>query len=292
MGQIAICGQVAESKRALLRQLSSTSHGRVIPHRDEMGLVVVLSQMTRPVGKETGAAPQADVQLTSKKSIHSAHCSEDAGGQRDGGAHVEACEEPSGSATSCLAPLGDRLGTMAAIILPFLGLVAAAFLLWGWGFSWVDLGLLLGMYVADGLGITVGFHRLFIHRSFETYPVVQVRLRRPRVDGRAGVAARVGGHCTAGTTSTATRRDDPHSPHHHGGGVLGPAARLLARPHRLVLRARPAGPGPLRQGPAHRAASCGWRAPCSRCGWSSAWCSRPSLGGLLIADRGGRLRRA
>ena len=32
----------------------------------------------------------------------------------------------------------------------------------------VDLVLLAGFYVACGLGITVGFHRLFTHKSFET----------------------------------------------------------------------------------------------------------------------------
>src|SRR5688572_11744898 len=69
--------------------------------------------------------------------------------------------------------LGGRLVTLAAIIVPFLGLVAAVVFLWGWGLSWVDLGLLVGMYVLTALGITVGFHRLFVHRSFETYPWVQ-----------------------------------------------------------------------------------------------------------------------
>src|SRR4051812_16362977 len=72
-----------------------------------------------------------------------------------------------------LAPLTVRMTTFAVILLPFLGLVAAPFFLWGWGFSWVDLGLLLGMYVVSALGITVGFHRLFTHRSFETYTWVK-----------------------------------------------------------------------------------------------------------------------
>src|SRR5207244_6756731 len=69
--------------------------------------------------------------------------------------------------------LGGRLVTLAAIIVPFLGLVAAVVFLWGWGFHWVDLGLLLGMYVLTALGITVGFHRLFVHRSFEPNMVVK-----------------------------------------------------------------------------------------------------------------------
>src|SRR5918992_1580796 len=54
-----------------------------------------------------------------------------------------------------------------------LGVRAAPFFVWGWGFGWTDLGLLLGMYVLTALGITVGFHRLFVHRSFETYTWVK-----------------------------------------------------------------------------------------------------------------------
>jgi stearoyl-CoA desaturase (delta-9 desaturase) len=56
-----------------------------------------------------------------------------------------------------------------AIGAPLAGVIAAPFYVWGWGFRWTDLGLLVGMYVLTALGITVGFHRLFVHRSFETY---------------------------------------------------------------------------------------------------------------------------
>src|SRR5207248_4998969 len=67
------------------------------------------------------------------------------------------------------APAIVRVSAFLAITLPLLGLVAVPFFLWGWGFHWVDLGLLLGMYIVTAFGITVGFHRLFVHRSFETY---------------------------------------------------------------------------------------------------------------------------
>ena len=59
-----------------------------------------------------------------------------------------------------------RAVILLAVVLPLLGLVAAVALLWGHGFSWVHLGLLLGMYLLTALGITVGFHRLFTHRAF------------------------------------------------------------------------------------------------------------------------------
>ena len=94
---------------------------------------------------------------------------------------------PAGSRWAC------RLANLLAVVLPLLGLAAAGVFLWGRGFSWVELGLLLGMYVLTALGITVGFHRLFTHRSFETYPAVQFILGVARLDGRPGAAAQVGG---------------------------------------------------------------------------------------------------
>jgi stearoyl-CoA desaturase (delta-9 desaturase) len=62
-----------------------------------------------------------------------------------------------------------QLAMILAIVVPLSGVIAAPFFVWGWGFHWVDLGLLLGIYIITVLGITVGFHRLFVHRSFETY---------------------------------------------------------------------------------------------------------------------------
>lgn len=118
------------------------------------------------------------------------------------------------------ASLGVQLVTFVAIVVPFLGLVAAPFFLWGWGFSWADLGLLLGMYVLTALGITVGFHRLFTHRSFETYTWVKFLLAvlgSMAVQGPLlkWVAQHRRHHKHSDTP------DDPHSPHHHGRGVLG-----------------------------------------------------------------------
>src|SRR5438876_9468795 len=72
--------------------------------------------------------------------------------------------------------LGMWVVNLLAVTVPLLALGAAAIFFWGWGFHWVDLGLLLGMYVLTALGITVGFHRLFTHRAFETYGVVQFLL--------------------------------------------------------------------------------------------------------------------
>jgi stearoyl-CoA desaturase (Delta-9 desaturase) len=109
---------------------------------------------------------------------------------------------------------------LAAVVLPFLGLGAAAVFLWGWGFSWVDLGLLLGMYLVTALGITVGFHRLFTHRSFRTNGFVQVVLGvlgSMAIEGPLlkWVALHRRHHAHS------DKPGDPHSPHLHGAGVLG-----------------------------------------------------------------------
>lgn len=62
------------------------------------------------------------------------------------------------------------------IILPTLATIFA--ITWGClrGFHAVDLWILLGMYVANGLGVTVGYHRLFTHRGFETYRPIRYAL--------------------------------------------------------------------------------------------------------------------
>jgi stearoyl-CoA desaturase (Delta-9 desaturase) len=113
-----------------------------------------------------------------------------------------------------------RLLNLAAVIVPFLGFVAVVVSLWGRGFHWVDLSLLLGMYAVTTMGITVGFHRLFTHRSFETNRVVQFFLAvlgSMAVEGPLlkWVAVHRRHHQYSDTHA------DPHSPHEQGDGLLG-----------------------------------------------------------------------
>ncbi len=113
-----------------------------------------------------------------------------------------------------------RIANLTAVIVPFLGLVTAIVLLWGRGFSWVELGLMLGMYLLTVLGITVGYHRLFSHHSFETNRVVQFLLAvlgSMAVQGPLlkWVALHRRHHQFSDTA------DDPHSPHAHDQGFFG-----------------------------------------------------------------------
>ncbi len=119
-----------------------------------------------------------------------------------------------------ISPGRVQVVTLLAVIVPFLGLVAAVVLLWGWGFSWVELGLLLGMYVLTALGISVGFHRLFTHRSFETSRVVQLVLAVLGSMAVQGSILRwVAMHRCHHQHSD--KHGDPHSPHHESRGILG-----------------------------------------------------------------------
>ena len=118
------------------------------------------------------------------------------------------------------ALLRTRVLNMLGVVLPFVGVIAAGISFWGPGFGWVPLGLLVGMYVLTVLGVTVGFHRLFTHRSFETNRVVEFVLG---VLGSMAVQGPVI-HWVARHRlhhQNSDRPGDPHSPHLHGEGVAG-----------------------------------------------------------------------
>lgn len=92
------------------------------------------------------------------------------------------------------------------------------FMLWGRGFSWVDLTLFVVLYFASGIGVTLGFHRLFTHRSFETVRPIKHLL------GILGSMSAEGPllHWTADHRrhhQHSDRENDPHSPHGFGEGA-------------------------------------------------------------------------
>jgi len=113
-----------------------------------------------------------------------------------------------------------KAGTLAAVLLPPLGLVAAVVLVWGWGVSWADLGLLAGFYLLTAVGVTVGFHRLFVHRSFQTGTAVQLVLAALGSMAAQGPLFRWAAHHRRHHQHSDTARD-PHSPHRPGGRLRG-----------------------------------------------------------------------
>src|SRR5436190_20149770 len=69
-----------------------------------------------------------------------------------------------------------KLALVAGLTVPFFGLIATVYLFWR---SWVgptELCLFAFFYAYTVLGMTVGFHRLFTHRSFETGRVMKFLL--------------------------------------------------------------------------------------------------------------------
>lgn len=106
----------------------------------------------------------------------------------------------------------QRRTMLIVTLMPLAALVFVIVQLWGWGVSARDLWIGLGFYVLTGLGITVGFHRLLTHKSFDAPPVVRAAWA---VAGSLAVQGDV-------ITWVATHRrhhaysdehGDPHSPH-------------------------------------------------------------------------------
>jgi stearoyl-CoA desaturase (Delta-9 desaturase) len=115
----------------------------------------------------------------------------------------------------------DRVITGLITVLPILFLGVAAWQLWNKALNWHDLTVFAIVYVATGLGITVGFHRLFTHRSFKTSPWLRgvfAALGSAAIEGP--VISWVADHRKHHAFSD--EEGDPHSPHvGHGSGWRG-----------------------------------------------------------------------
>jgi stearoyl-CoA desaturase (delta-9 desaturase) len=62
----------------------------------------------------------------------------------------------------------EKAVNLGAVVVPFLATIAAIALLWNSVVSATDLIIAAVMYPLTAIGITVGFHRLLTHRSFQT----------------------------------------------------------------------------------------------------------------------------
>ncbi|MBI5310060.1 MAG: acyl-CoA desaturase [Actinobacteria bacterium] len=105
-----------------------------------------------------------------------------------------------------------KIGTLAVVVIPFVAFLAAVVLLWEKWIHTHDLIVLLTMHVIAAFGITVGFHRLLTHRSFETKPWVRGLLTAAgslAIEGRPThwVADHRRHHAYS------DEEGDPHSPH-------------------------------------------------------------------------------
>jgi stearoyl-CoA desaturase (Delta-9 desaturase) len=141
-------------------------------------------------------------------------------------------DPPEGPTAEEIEPAGigtpvARTVTGVITAAPVLLLALAASQVWDRQLHWRDIAIFLIMYVPIGLGITVGFHRLFTHRSFKTSPWLRGLfgvLGTMAIEGP--VVAWVADHRKHHAYSD--RQGDPHSPHvDHGGGWRGALRGLL-----------------------------------------------------------------
>ena len=116
--------------------------------------------------------------------------------------------------------LGLRTINLVTIVVPFVATLGAMFLLWGRGFNWVHLSILAVGYSLTVLGVTVGFHRLFTHKSFETSRFMRAILAVLGCMSVEGPLLKwVAMHRRHHQNSDMDH--DPHSPHLHGDGFKG-----------------------------------------------------------------------
>jgi len=119
----------------------------------------------------------------------------------------------------------SRLVTLVAVVVPALGLLSATGLLWGVALRPIDAALFAVLYIVPGLGVTVGFHRLFSHRSFQTTPAMRATLA---ILGSMTIQGPVTQWVTDHRRHHAMsdRPGDPHSPHGEREGFFGGVAGL------------------------------------------------------------------
>jgi stearoyl-CoA desaturase (delta-9 desaturase) len=125
---------------------------------------------------------------------------------------------PDGRALPEVGSRADMVANIAVTVVPFLLVALAAVKAWDGWLHWQDLVVFAIVYIPIGLGVTVGYHRLFTHRSFVPKRWLKI------------VLATIGSFAMEGSLSgwVAAHRQhhvfsdapgDPHSPHAYGSGV-------------------------------------------------------------------------
>jgi len=124
------------------------------------------------------------------------------------------------------APASAMVVLVIGVVLPFLALLAAVPIAWGWGLSWSDIAIAGVFYLVSGFGIAVGFHRYFTHGAFKARRWLRVTLA---VAGSLAVEGSliqwVADHRRH--HAFADREGDPHSPWRYGASATGLAKGLF-----------------------------------------------------------------
>ena len=78
--------------------------------------------------------------------------------------------------TSRVENLYQKVAISILVFVPLAATIYAIYAAWGSLVDWLDLTLLLVMYVLVGLGVTIGFHRYLAHGSFKTHTPLKLLL--------------------------------------------------------------------------------------------------------------------
>ncbi len=115
----------------------------------------------------------------------------------------------------------ERAANLAGVVVPFAGVLLSIVLLWNRAVDGIDLAILAATYFLTAMGVTVGYHRLLTHRSFQTHPWLE---RTLAVLGSLSVQGSVLDWVADHRKHHAhtDEEGDPHSPHvGHGSGLGG-----------------------------------------------------------------------
>jgi stearoyl-CoA desaturase (Delta-9 desaturase) len=125
-------------------------------------------------------------------------------------------------------PLGAKIFVFFGVVGPLIATVYGITLVWQRYVDWLDIGLLIAFYLISGLGITIGFHRMLTHKSFETSKYVKALFLI------MGCMAWENNPITWASThikhhAHSDEEDDPHSPlvslfHAHVGWIFQDSA--------------------------------------------------------------------
>jgi len=108
---------------------------------------------------------------------------------------------------------------IAFMIIPVVALVTAVTLAWGWGITLLDVVIATIAYFGTGLGVTVGFHRHFTHKSFKATRPMKVALAiTGSLAFQGSIVSWVADHRRHHAFSD--KEGDPHSPWLFGTGPL------------------------------------------------------------------------
>ena len=124
----------------------------------------------------------------------------------------------------------QRIVIIVLTVLPLAGFAFAVFTFWGAGLSLLDAGIALAFYLFTGYGITVGYHRLFTHQSFEARRSLKIILA---IAGSMAVQGRVIDWVATHRRHHAfsDRKGDPHSPHLDDDDTIRGSIRGLWHAH-------------------------------------------------------------